>query len=177
MFCCDRGAEPRAESPGVSSTAPARGVALAVLGPLCSAPRGAGRAQRPHQQHGALWQRRCSSLDSESLQTGGQDGYRSWAEEESKNLAAVPLGERDGSTRSLGVHGQGQGGLRTRVCGFVRLRAWRRGGRRSGRQRLPVAFRGVMAWFRNGTVTDPRLLGPSARRHHRGGRRMAFIGG
>jgi len=42
---------------------------------------------------------------------------------------------------------------------------------------LSVAFVGVATWFRNGTATNPRPLGPSARRHQCGGRQMAFIDG
>ena len=38
-----------------------------------------------------------------------------------------------------------------------------------------VAFIGVATWFRNGTATNPRPLGPSAHRHQCGGRQMAFI--
>jgi len=42
---------------------------------------------------------------------------------------------------------------------------------------FPVAFVGVATWFRNGMATNPRPLGPSARRHQCGGRQMAFIDG
>jgi len=42
---------------------------------------------------------------------------------------------------------------------------------------LGVAFVGVATWFRNGTATNPRPLGASARRHQCGGRQMAFIDG
>ena len=44
-------------------------------------------------------------------------------------------------------------------------------------QQFIVAFVGVATWFRNGTATNPRPLGPSARRHQCGGRQMAFIDG